>query len=378
MKSISFRNGILTLALLALPLAVRAAAPHFTGPPASFAGIYSNNRGALTVTLSANGKFTGKGSEYPGKTISLHGTLGASGTFSGVFGNPAVPYGITLTGTSLGTYILTGSTGGREIVAYPNLYSKTNPTVAAKYTTLITGTDPSLAVPQGTGYATINISKTGAGSVSGKLADGTSFTASGVLVNGTSGPELVVFDQNIYGHKGLIAGSLNVSRLLSAVVFQNQVAVQTGLVPSPDAAYGNLLWDKQAKKGSYYAAGFSTTVYDNGYLYSKGLGVPFTTGTATIGGGGLSSAVEQPFTVTSAGVVTISGTNPNNVKLSFKTSTGAISGSFEPVPGKKPKVNFRGLLVQYPDDAIGGGYFLGPVVSGTGLSGYIELPTLVK
>jgi hypothetical protein len=378
MKSNPFLPVIACLAILALPSFSRAATPppHFTGPSASFAGLYPNNEAELTVTLGANGKFTGKLSVAFGHVRTLRGTLDTSGSFSGLTGAPATPFTLVLTGTTVSTYVLNGSAKGDQITAYPAVYSKTNPAVAAKYTTLFTGTDPSIGVPQGTGYATIAVSKTGAGSVTGKLADGTSFSSSGLIVAGPSGHELLIFDTNIYGKKGLFSGALQiVDQQFAPVDVQDSAVAQTGIVQPFGSVRGNVLWIKPSVKGPYYATRFNTTVNAQGFRFDKTQPIPFTTGTLTVSDPSLGSPITQAFTVTTAGAVTISGTNPNNVKLAFKLSTGAITGSFEPVAGeKKPTIKFAGLLLQDPAAPEAAGYFLTPAVSGTGLSGNVTLP----
>jgi hypothetical protein len=328
-------------------------APPFVGAAESFVGISPSGFAGLTLSLQANGRFTGKLMAYPG-SYSISGSLNSAGYFAGTYGKPPVAYSITVTGSTPGTYLLTGSSNGSELSAYPDAYAK-GQTVAelGKYTALFTGTDTSPAIPQGTGYATVTVSKTGAGSVTGKLADGTSFSSSSVLVAGSNGNELFIFDPNIYSKKGLLSGILQ---------FGNP----------PDGAFtGTLLWQKAPHKGTYYAAGFQSVLSATGalYTYDKTNPVPFTTGTVTFSGGGLEGPVMQPFTVSDKGIVT---TGTTAVKLTIKGSTGAVSGSFKP-DGSTKAISFSGLLIQQPAP-IAGGYFLGPVVSGTGLSGNVTLP----
>ena len=85
---------------------------------------------------------------------------------------------------------------------------------AGKYTALLNATDTGMTVPQGTGYATLTVSKTGGATMAGKLADGTAFTAAGPLVGGTMGDQFVLNVPLPYrsvmtkGAKGLLAGAL--------------------------------------------------------------------------------------------------------------------------------------------------------------------------
>jgi hypothetical protein len=271
--------------------------------------------------------------------------------------------------------VLTGSAEGKVITAFPAVYSKTKPaTSAIKYTTLFTGTNFSSSVPLGSSFATVNISKTGAGSVTGKLADGTSFSSSGILVAGSNGQELIVFDPHLYGKKGLLSGVL----FFATETFAISEAIEG---PHPNIGYpvgsvhGTLLWQKEPHKGPYYAFGINTNLNAQGFLYNKAAGVPFTSGTMALDDASFSAPILQDFTATTAGVVTFTGSNSHNIKVTIKIATGAVFGSFEPVAGAKPTVKFKGLLIQYPVGAFVSGYFLSPVVDGVGLSGYVTFPT---
>ncbi len=328
-------------------------APGFTGAAESFVGISQSGYALLTLALEATGKFTGKLLVEDPSTYSLSGSFNSTGYFAGQTGKPPIPYILQVTGSTPGTYLLTGSAQGHQITAYPAAYAK-GQTVAeiGTYTALFTGTDPSAAIPQGTGYGTLTVSKTGAGSINGKLADGTSYTASSILVAGTGGRELIIFDPNIYSKKGLLSGVFNFG------------------IPVAGQLDGTLLWDKpDLNKGSYYPAGFVTALGAIGALYSKAIPLPFTSGTLTLTGGGLATTGTAPFTLTAKGAGTIA--KPD--KLSIKTATGAVSGAFK-AAGAAKAVSFSGLLLQDGANSRAAGYFLGPVVSGSGTSGSVTLP----
>ena len=326
-----------------------ATAPPFVGAAESFVGISPKGLGLLTLSLKDTGKFTGKLMTAGARTYSFAGAFPATGYFTGETGKPPVPYVLQITGSSPSTYLLTGSANGVQITAYPAAVT----TETGTYTALLTSTGASAAIPQGTGYATLKVKTTGAGSITGKLADGTGFSASSIVVAGTSGNELIVFDPNLYARKGLVSG----------VLFFG--------APAVGEFDGSLAWVKPFHPGSYYAAGFATTLDAAGALYEKTTAVPFTSGTLTFSGGGLGSPVTQLFNVTGTGGVTLVAPITDDAKLTIKTSTGAVSGSFKP-DGKE--IKFKGMLLQDPNDFRAAGYFLGPVVSGSGLSGNVTLP----
>ena len=316
-------------------------------------GLSPDGLSELTVALAKTGKFTGKLVTYGTATYSLSGSFSNSGTFTGQAGKPPVPIALQLTGSTASTYVLTGSALGKTIIAYPAAYLKGQVvTELGAYTTLLSGTDPSASIPQGTSYGTVTISKTGAGSLVGKLADGTSYSASSILVLGTGGHELIVFDPNIYSKKGLLSGVLNFSA-------------------GQDT--GPFLWIKAPKKGTYYAAGFDTLLAATGGIFNKTLPLPFTNGTVTLSAGGLATTGTAAFTLTAKGAGTILDANVTKAKLSVKPTTGAVTGSFVP-PGGTKAISFAGLLLQDGTNSRAAGYFLGPVVSGTGYSGDVTLP----
>jgi hypothetical protein len=302
--------------------------------------------------MGDTGKFTGKLITADPNTYSLSGSFNSTGFFSGGYGKPPQPYILQVTGSTPGTYLLTGSASGNTLTAYPAAYSKGQTAAElGKYTALLAATGTGAAIPQGTGYGTLTVTKTGAGSIAGKLADGTSFSASSILVAGSAGNELIVFDPNLYKKMGLLSGVL-----------------QFG-VPAIGQIDGTLLWEKPFGTGSYYAAGFGTTLNTEGASFAKGAPLPFASGTLTFSGGGLASTGTDSFTVTPTGAVTIA----KPTKLAIKATTGAVSGSFKPA-GATKAISFSGLLLQDGTNTRAAGYFLGPVENGAGSSGNVTLP----
>ncbi|HEX4084653.1 MAG TPA: hypothetical protein VHY22_07080 [Chthoniobacteraceae bacterium] len=330
-------------------------APGFSGAAQSFIGLSASGNALLAMSMMSNGKFTGKFEIAGAPTLVLSGSLSLSGSFSGVVGRkPPLPYAVQVTGTSSSTYLLTGSANGIQITAYPDAYAKGQTAAElGKYNSLLY--PATMNAPEGDGYGSISVGKTGVASIAGKLADGTGFTASNALVAGSGGNVFIVYDTSLYAKKGLLSGML-------------------AFVSGSGSASGTLNWIKPASKASYYAAGFNAGLRADCQRYASGA-IPFTTGTVALLGGALGSPIIEPFAVV-GGKVTITGTsNPADVTLKITPATGAISGTVLLPGAKKPvKVKYNGLLLQTPGFPRAAGFFLTPVISGSGQSGAVVLP----
>ena len=111
-------------------------------------------------------------------------------------------------------------------------------------------------------------------------------------------------------------------------------------------------------------------------MYSKATADTLTSGTIAFSGGMLATTGSQAFTVSSKGVVTITPPNPADVKLSIDSANGAVRGSFDfprLVAGKtiNSTVKYSGILLQDGTTPVIVGYFLSPIISGSGLSGRV-------
>jgi hypothetical protein len=375
-------RSILLFALIALilpsALLAESSAPKFTGPPENFAGLLSTQKVLLTLKLSTGGAFTGILDFATGAHNVLRGTVNSTGFFSGTTGVNRVPYTLQITGSSPGTYLLTGSAEGKLIFAYSATYSSRQiPAELGAYNVLLASADNGPSTPGGIGYATLTVSKGGSAKITGNLGDGTKFSAGGFIVSGTSNHQFVVYDRGIYKNPtGLFSGILTFGAVPSPAQL-NPLILAGG---TTTIVLGDLLWHKPAGPGDYYPLGFTTGASAQGLPFVKAAGIPFTTGTLAITGGILgSTGTTQAFTVNTAGDVVVSLPNPGDIKLTINKNTGAVSGSFKqevpttPLP-KLETIKFSGLLLQDGTDSEAGGYFKSPVVSGTGLYGNIILP----
>jgi hypothetical protein len=350
---------LLALVLLILPATTRAST--YAGPPNTFIGIaVSATYGYIKVDLGKEGKFTGV-LDLTGKPHStIKGTLDETGSFSGITAKGATPYTLLVTGSTPGTYMLTGSAGGSLLEGFPLAYSKgQTATEEGRYNTAVfsTGTGN---IPPGYGWSVLTVGKTGAGRISGKLPDGTGFSASGeMLADGTTAHVLVMDDKNIYNKAG---------DLLAITEFQSAESGTTT---------GVFLWQKPMTKGPYYPAAFSTEMEASGIVYFKAKGDPLTSGTIIFKSAVMVTGT-QAFTVSSKGVVTVDSPNPSNVKLSISPSTGAVRGSFDfphMVAGKtiNSVVKYSGVLLQDGTTGVAVGYFLPPIISGSAVGGSWEI-----
>lgn len=235
-----------------------------------------------------------------------------------------------------------------------------------KYTILLSATDTSDAVPQGTGYATLTVGKHGGVAIAGKLADGESFSTSGVLVTSTAVTQFSINKPLRYpsvttrGQKGLLSGTL-------------KFVIETGT----SDLNGTLEWIKpEQRTTTKYPATIDTTLNVKGSLYMPpGRGKSVLPG-FPVEGGTASGTVELSDTsgFILSGTAQLSDankliiTNPqDSLKVTITPSTGIFKGYFKyspAVPGGKAKLtDFGGVLFQ--DQIMGNGFFLGPNGSGT-------------
>jgi len=347
-----FNNRLLALALslLLIPAAARAAT--FAGPPDTFYAIdISGDTVFVRLNLMKEGQFTGT-MDLPGNSHNvLKGTLDVSGSFSGVATPSQTPYFLALTGSTHGTYALSGSAAGSIFLGFPLAHVK-GQTVSQQglYTSYIVATGTSITTL--IGYATMRVSKTGAAMLSGKLPDGTSFTAaSNVIADGTSLYLVMFDDRNVYNRKGRFSGYVQFL---------------------PSALSGEFMWQKPATKGPYYPAAFTANATLTGYPFSKTIGDAFTTGTIEFIGGMITSSTSQGFTVANKRIITMDSPNPLNVKLSINGTTAAVRGSFNFPDSSHTLVKYSGILVQDGTVPLAGGYFRSPIVSGSGSIGFFE------
>jgi len=210
--------------------------------------------------------------------------------------------------------------------------------------------------PQGSGYATVSLLDVGTVSVVGLLADGTSFTASSVLVDGDAAP---VFAQIKTPGGTSLLGSLG-GHLDFAVGTDSDVSSEDmrWIRPTVTQRTGTTA---TVKATQLYTAGwpagiqvgFSGALFDDSLDAATLLGLPAadaTTGNAELlfHDGKLTSDIRvSSFNIIGSAVTKIPATD-TSYTLSLAPTRGTFNGSFTPNWDQKStkKPLFKGILVQ--------------------------------
>lgn len=214
---------------------------------------------------------------------------------------------------------------------------------AGKFTFVVPPADPmDPNAPQGFGYGTLTISKTGKGKLQGVLGDGTTISATApVSLNG-----IWPFLDLLYSKKGLSLGRIAFSG--------------TNII---DAA---LDWVKPPLPTEhFYSGGFTTSVALTGstYIPPKHGGLTIAgTNVVTLGGGNLASNLVKTVVVDTFGNATILSPGSDKLALFVVPTSGFFGGSFMDTAIKKLPIFFNGQVVQ--TNLFGGGFFLGTNESG--------------
>ena len=319
---------------------------------AAYDGLLQNGSGYISINLLANGRFTG--------AINIGNSLfGLGGSFNfnqwqGFIGGYSIS--LQLKGGS-GTYWITGSVDGIALDAYAAAYNsgQSAPEAGKKYTLLLASTGTDSTIPEGTGWATMTVSKTGGAIVAGQLPDGESFRSPGLIVGGTDGDQFIVESSLSYpsvtpkGAKGYLFGALTFASL-------------TG---TSDVS-GTLEWIKPGQTRGNYQPAFDTTLNLIGSVYTppkRGGGIlpNFTQGDLILSDTN-GCSVTQTVAFTPSNTVKLTGTVQDKLTLTVTPSTGVFKGTLV-YPEPKILTTFSGVLFQ--DEIVGAGYFLGPNGSGT-------------
>jgi hypothetical protein len=332
----------------------------------------------LPVTGSYNGLFTEAdrqqaGSGFFGLSLTAQGTYstylligGARTSFTGQFdinGNASktitrthassltVTMSLDLSGSS---DRLTGTVTDGQWVAdlaadREVFFARTYPATqyAGQYTLVIPGGSAGdTTVPEGAGYATINVTSGGIATLSGTLADGTNISQSVPLSKSGQMP----LQAALYNGGGSILGWLAFDNSHTAASIQ-----------------GALSWIKPPQRFTkLYPAGFTTNgIMAVGSRYvppasASARAIGLTNGVVSLEGGDLTGAVTNLVLVAASGKVTdLSLTN--KLKLNITAGNGVFSGSMTP-SGTGRGIVFKGALLQ--NAGVGYGFFLGTNQSG--------------
>jgi len=158
--------------------------------PGTYDGLFNDGSGYISITLSANGKFTGK-VIVGAASHSLKGRFNSGGAWQGSSSGHAVAVSLLLAAGQAGepgSYSITGLANGTAFTAWHAVYGKGE--VAAetgKDFLQFTATSAAAGIPQVPGNVTLTVHSTGSAHLSGKLPDGTAFGASAAIVGGGAG-----------------------------------------------------------------------------------------------------------------------------------------------------------------------------------------------
>ena len=302
---------------------------------------------AAVATSPASASVTVAGGKITGMSVVNLGT--------GYISVPPVTFASTSgsgTGASATAIIADGQVVGFKITGKGSGYPETGVTATVA---------PPSGMPLGFGYATLNVNESGNVSISGKLADGTSFS-DGVVITGGTTPlvnQFPVYINLSYKAPGSLIGT---------VTFEN--------IPNESDCDGVLAWTKPPQtSGVLYTGGISTTLSAIGSRYAKppaGVLALTLTGTSapnasvTLNESDWANPITHLVTVgpgatPSSNTVTVAMTGSDALQMSINAGSGSFSGSFLN-PSTNKTTSIGGVL--FRKQTMAGGFFLTPTESG--------------
>ena len=309
-------------------------------------GVTASNAGYFTAKVTAGGGFSASLQESA-KTYSFSGQFSPYGLWQtdSIKGTPGLSASLqlSLNGGNEITGVIGNGLWTAEVTANRAIYSKTNPAPwAGQYTLIIPGSPDFADLPGGNGAAAVNVSASGAVTVSGTLGDGSTVTESAFV----SGQGQWPLYASLYSKKGLVLGWLT---------FTNDIAETNDLE-------GVVAWIKPAGTGTkLYPDGFdwpydapSCNAFGSAFANQTPL-MGWTNGLVVLQNGNLAQSLTNGFELGSNNQVTGDG----SLKLTLATSgpkAGLFSGSVLN-PATKKAVSFNGALLQNRN--LGYGVFLG-------------------
>lgn len=357
----------------------------FTGPIAQESIINLGLGGRIDATLTSTGSFSGKillgALSYSFKDVLVSAIDNPQPTAVATIirrGLPNLTVSFTVDGPNhrLINGQITNGTETATFDAWKNRWNSSTPLAELDtlrtqypgyYTFALPATTPlTPTVPQGAGSGSFTVSSsTGKLTVSGRLADGTSFTSATF-----AGPlgEILVY-QNLHSKLGSVLGTLVISP--GSAMF---------LPPFGDNTLsGSLTWKKPASTSRTYGDALTTTMTTIGSRYIApaktevvmGLIDNGTTNNASLKftEGGISDTFNNPdvdVRIKIGGSVVRPVLSPAAPSLTITPTTGLFTGSFTRID-QNPAVpgttitrtsSYRGFLVRTPTGWVGSGYFL--------------------
>ena len=252
--------------------------------------------------------------------------------------------------------LVTGAIGANPIAPVPD-GSAPGP---GRYTLLITSTETSGPIPQGSGYGIVTLTPAGVISVAGRLPDNEPFHSVGLLAGGITQNQFLIEKDLVYpdtakGDKGFIGSTL---------IFSNAPGIS-------DVTGIGYFWEHPNLPGRPYNL-FTTGLSVIGSRYTpptKGGSIlpGFISGTiqlsdsATLSPSG-SGTLSKNVILNSQNRFLVTDPGSDRLSLSVDSKNGNFSGTFL-YPGRNRTISFAGVLFQ--DQTCGAGFFIGPAGSGS-------------
>jgi hypothetical protein len=319
----------------------------------NYAGLSTTSASApslLTLRLGGTGRFSGK-LKLANITIPLRGAFDALGhaQFSTTFKNQTIGVDLSYSLTE-GVPAITGTITGdgwTMPIDIGALGKPDDPSLTGRFTVVLRANpDAPATVPHGDGFGAARVNRSGTAVFAGQLADGTRFTASGILTRDGAFPIYLT----PYARSGAFAGNLH---------FRTSSDVD-----------GEFHWERPAMNGSdVFPNGFTTANMASGARYrAPKHGEPVVRVAASInnarlelGDGGFSDPVLQTATLSPNNSVIVTAPALRGISVAIKSTTGQFSGQFiHPATGAS--TTFRGVVVQ--KENAGFGYFVANGASG--------------
>ena len=295
--------------------------PTFRPVAGLYTGLFLQNEtptygssGFIQIVLTKTGAFVGN-LTLAGKKTAYKGQFDLAGNATNAVANVSVALHLDLS-----SVFIAGTVSGNGFAA-ELLAELPGPSRARQgiYTLVLIPADATATnVPQGYGYASLTVSRTGIGSLSGALNDGTRLTAKAPV----SPSGLWPFYVSLYKNTGACIGWVS---------FETDTAVDAVAV------------DWFAPASPSYAK-FTTTLTLVGSQYTTGPQPVSGAWELTFNGRGLSNLVNT-VTLNAAGKVIGTQPNPDALTLKVTLKTGQFTGTFKPTGDRQP-IPFNGLLLQ--------------------------------
>ncbi len=328
-----------------LPAGGLSLVANFSFPAASYSGLFfsSNaveflNSGAITITTTKNGNYTGF-LQAGGNRYSFSGQFDSSGAGDASAG----PYNLHLQeGNDQVTGTVSSENGSADLVANRAVFNaRTNKApFAGKYTIIFPGSGDiaDTTDPQGDGFGAVTVNKSGKVHLSGRLADGSRIAQTATVSSGGQWPLYV----RLYNGNG---------QILSWQTFT--ISAEVG---------GVFNWIKEPIPGdAFYPDGFTVQTNAIGSKYDPSLKpvTGFTHANVLLDGGNLASFIGNQVKISPNNKVTNLG--GNKFTMTLTPSQGLFKGNVvDPITGGR--VFFKGAILQ--NQTVGSGFFLGSSLSG--------------